>query len=90
MALPVHSVSAPTSPLLLGEQRNLFKLFYLDTGMLLSAYPKSVAQALIAPQEEKPKANLGAAFEGFVAQELKAHGFDLRYFPPRRSASWIL
>ncbi len=85
VALPVYSVSAPTSPLLLGEQRNLFKLFYLDTGMLLSSYPKSVAQALLAVEaEDGPKVNLGAAYEGFVAQELKAHGFALRYFASKK------
>lgn len=85
VALPVYSVNAPTSPLLLGEQRNLFKLFYLDTGMLLSSYPKSVAQALLAEQDEDAsKVNLGAAYEGFVAQELKAHGFALRYFASKK------
>lgn len=28
--------------------------------------------------------NMGAAFEGFVAQELKAHGFRLRYFTSKK------
>ncbi|MDR0852119.1 MAG: DUF4143 domain-containing protein, partial [Clostridiales Family XIII bacterium] len=28
----------------------------------------------------KPGANMGGIYENFVAQELKAHGFDLRYF----------
>ena len=27
---------------------------------------------------------MGAAFEGFVAQELKAHGFRLRYFTSKK------
>lgn len=85
VALPVYGVSAPTSPLLLGERRNLFKLFYLDTGMLLSSYPKSVSQALLMGQaNDEPKVNLGAAYEGFVAQELKAHGFALRYFSSKK------
>ena len=85
VALPVYSVSAPTSPLLLSEQRNLFKLFYLDTGMLLSSYPKSVAQGILTGQSDgSPKVNLGAAYEGFVAQELKAHGFALRYFASKK------
>lgn len=85
VALPVHNVSAPTSPLLLGVQRNLFKLFYLDTGMLLSTYPKSVAQTLLTGQaKDAPKVNLGAAYEGFVAQELKAHEFELRYFTSKK------
>lgn len=40
VALPVYNVNAPVAPLLVGEQRSLFKLFYLDTGMLMSSYPK--------------------------------------------------
>lgn len=85
VALPVYNVSAPVSPLLVGEQHNLFKLFYLDTGMLMSSYPKKVAQEVF---DGTPKGsfgmNMGAAFEGFVAQELKAHGFKLRYFTSKK------
>ena len=47
VALPVYNVTAPVAPLLLGEQRNLFKLFYLDTGMLMSSYSKRVAQGVL-------------------------------------------
>ena len=85
VALPVYNVSAPIPPLLVGEQRNLFKLFYLDTGMLMSSYPKKVAQEVFdgAP-EGSFGMNMGAAFEGFVAQELKAHGFKLRYFTSKK------
>ena len=85
VALPVYNVAAPTSPLLFGEQRNLFKLFYLDTGMLMSSYPKSVAQTVLSGDATGEFGmNMGAAYEGFVAQELKAHGFDLRYFSSKK------
>ncbi len=85
VALPVYSVTAPVAPLLLGEQRNLFKLFYLDTGMLMSSYSKKVAQGVFDGTAESPfNMNMGAAYEGFVAQELKAHGFRLRYFTSKK------
>lgn len=85
VALPVYNVSAPVSPLLLAEQRNLFKLFYLDTGLLMSSYPKSVSQAVLAGDEGGDFGmNMGAAYEGFVAQELRAHGFALRYFASKK------
>ena len=85
VALPVYNVAAPTSSLLFGEQRSLFKLFYLDTGMLMSSYPKSVAQTVLSGDATGELGmNMGAAYEGFVAQELKAHGFDLRYFSSKK------
>ena len=85
VSLPVYNVTAPVAPLLLGEQRSLFKLFYLDTGMLMSSYSKKVAQGVFDGEAEGPFGmNMGAAFEGFVAQELKAHGFRLRYFTSKK------
>ena len=85
VALPVYNVSAPVAPLLVGEQRNLFKMFYLDTGMLMSSYSKKVAQGVFDGEAEGSfSMNMGAAFEGFVAQELKARGFKLRYFTSKK------
>lgn len=85
VALPVYNVNAPVAPLLVGEQRSLFKLFYLDTGMLMSSYPKGVAQGVFdGTAEGSFGMNMGAAFEGFVAQELKARGFRLRYFTSKK------
>lgn len=85
VALPVYNVSAPVAPLLVGEQRNLFKMFYLDTGMLMSSYSKKVAQGVFDGEAEGSFGmNMGAAFEGFIAQELKARGFKLRYFTSKK------
>lgn len=85
VALPVYNVSAPVSPLLIAEQRNLFKLFYLDTGLLISSYSKRVAQGVIDGAAQGGfNMNMGAAYEGFVAQELRAHGFKLRYFTSKK------
>ena len=81
VALPVYNVTAPTSPLIASEQRNLFKLFYADTGMLMSSFPKSVSAGIL---DGEPSINMGATYEGFVAQELACHGHALRYFSSKK------
>lgn len=81
VALPVYNVSAPISPLLVAEQRNLFKLFYLDAGLLASSYPKRAYEGLL---DGRATMNFGAVYEAFVAQELAAHGFALRYFTSKK------
>ena len=82
VALPVYNVSAPVFPLLVSEQRNLFKLFYLDAGMLASTFPKKAYEGLL---DGRANMNMGAAYEAAVAQELKAHGVALRYFSSKKS-----
>lgn len=53
--------------------------------MLMSSYSKRVAQGVFDGEAEDAFGmNMGAAFEGFVAQELKAHGFRLRYFTSKK------
>lgn len=81
VSLAVYNVAAPVKPLLMNEQHNKFKLFYLDAGMLASTYPKAVYEGLL---DGRPTANMGAVYEAFVAQELAAHGFALRYYASRK------
>lgn len=81
VALPVYNVSAPISPLLVNEQRNLFKLFYLDVGMLASRYPKSSYGGIL---DGKASMNMGCAYEAFVAQELAGRGLPLRYYASKK------
>lgn len=81
VALPVYNVTAPVHPLLLVEQHNKFKLFYLDAGMLASAYPKTAYEGLL---DGKPSMNMGGVYEAVVAQQLIAHGFELRYFSNKK------
>lgn len=84
VVLPVFNVTAPVSPLLASEQRSLFKLFYLDVGMLMSSYPKSVAQGVLDGASSEFAMNMGAVYENFVAQELRAQGVPLRYFVSKK------
>lgn len=81
VALPAFNVKAPVSPLLINESHNLFKLFLSDVGLLASRYSKQMAIGLL---DGRPYSNLGGIYENFVAQELAAHGFALRYFKSKR------
>lgn len=81
VALPVYNVSAPISPLLVNERHNLFKLFYLDVGMLASRYPKSSYEGIL---DGRADMNMGRAYEAVVAQELTARGLPLRYYSSKK------
>lgn len=81
VALPVYNLDQPKHPLKLNEQRNLFKLFYSDVGLLTSQYPDNVKMKLL----NKDKGiNNGALFENVVAQELFAHHIDLYYYNSKK------
>ena len=84
VALPTYNVEAPTMPLLLNKQRNLFKLFLNDVGLLAAMYGGDIQVRLL----NNLNVNSGAAFENLVAQELYAHGFaidhDLFYFNSKK------
>ena len=77
VALPVYNVEEPRIPLRLSEQRNLFKLFLNDVGLLASCYASEFQLQIITGETN---INFGGIFENFVAQELKAHGYGLHYF----------
>lgn len=77
VAIPVFNVDEPRYPLRLAEQRNLFKLFQNDVGLLACQYSNDVQIKLLRGEVNM---NYGAVFENFAAQELLAHGFDLFYF----------
>lgn len=77
VALPTYNVEEPRLPLKLGEQRNLFKLFLCDVGLLASQYAANIAIDLLTGNVE---INYGAIYENFAAQELKTHGYNLYYF----------
>ena len=84
VAIPAYNVEAPTMPLLLNKQRNLFKLFLNDVGLLTAMYGGNIQVRLLNNQN----INYGAAYENLVAQELYAHGFaidhDLFYFNSKK------
>ena len=77
VAIPVYNISEPKLPLIISENRNLFKLFFSDVGLLTSCYSNQVKLAIL----NKEKAiNNGALFENVVAQELLAQRHKEYYF----------
>ncbi|MCD8363423.1 MAG: AAA family ATPase [Lachnospiraceae bacterium] len=81
VALPVFCVEEPTAPLLLSRSTNLFKLFLADVGLLASMYMDGIQVRILNRETE---VNFGSVYENVVAQELKAHGFDLYYFNSKK------
>lgn len=81
VALPVYNVEEPRLPLKLSAQRNLFKLFLNDVGLLSYMYSIQFQQQMIMGEAN---INFGAIFENFAAQELRAHGYALYYFNSKK------
>ena len=81
VAIPVYNVEEPTIPLLLSRSRNLFKLFQNDIGLLTCQFSDGIQLRLL---KDEKGINFGSIYENVVAQELRAHGFDLYYFNSKK------
>ncbi len=81
VALPVYCASEPSLPLLLSRSTNLFKLFASDVGLLASMYMDGLQLRILNREVD---INFGAVYENVIAQELRAHGFDLYYYNSKK------
>ena len=72
VAIPTYNLDEPRIPLLLSKQRNLFKLYLNDVGLLAAMYGGNIQTRLLSKDSN---INYGSVFENLVAQELSAHGF---------------
>ncbi len=81
VALSTYNVDKPCVPLKLNEQRNLFKLFLNDVGLLACMYSSGFQLNIMIGEIN---ANFGAIFENFAAQELHSHGYYLYYFNSKK------
>ena len=81
VALPTYNVSEPVTPLRLSESRSLFKLFQNDVGLLAAQYADGIAMKLLTGEVN---INYGAIYENAVAQELRAHGWNLYYYNSKK------
>ena len=77
VALPAYNVDEPRYPLMLSMKSRLFKLFLNDVGLLTCMCGMDVVRDLLS---DRTDINFGSLYENVVAQELKAHGFDLYYY----------
>ncbi len=86
VAIPTLNIQEPTISFKLNEQRNLFKLFQNDVGLLCCQYAPGIQLKLL---QGEVKQNYGAIYENLVAQELFCHGFggddhELHYFNSKK------
>lgn len=81
VALAANSVSEPKRPLLRTENPSRFKLYSLDSGILLSQYSLNSSMDII---DGSGDANYGAVYENVVAQELTASNYPLFYYANNR------
>ena len=77
VVLPTYSVTEPKAPLTRTAQRNRFKLYSSDTGLLLSQYTPQITLNVI---ENATAVNFGAVYENAVAQELACQSSTLFYY----------
>ncbi len=82
IALEVKAVSRPTYPLIENSGKNLLKLYLNDVGILSGIFFKNNIQAIMA---DVKSVNLGSVYETVVAQELRAHGYNLCYYDNKKN-----
>ncbi len=82
ITLGVNAISKPSFPLVENSGKNLIKLYMNDVGILTGIFFGSNIKAVM---DDIASINLGSVYETAVAQELKAHGFNLYYYDNKKS-----
>lgn len=77
ITLDVKAISQPTFPLIESSGKNLLKLYLNDVGILTGILYRNNISAVL---DDVRSINLGTVYESVVAQELKAHGYNLYYY----------
>lgn len=82
IALEVKAISKPSFPLVENSGKNLLKLYMNDVGLLTNVF---YGIGIKAVMDDAESVNLGSVYETVVAQELKAHGFNLYYYDNKKN-----
>ena len=82
IALEVKAISTPTYPLVENSGKNLLKLYLNDVGILSGIFYRNNIKAVMS---DVKSINLGSLYETVVAQELRAHGYDLYYYDNKKN-----
>lgn len=82
IALEVKAISTPTYPLVENSGKNLLKLYLNDVGILSGIFYRNNIKAVMS---DIKSINLGSVYETVVAQELKAHGYELYYYDNKKN-----
>lgn len=82
VALEVKAISKPSFPLVENSGKNLLKLYLNDVGVLSGIFYRNNIKAIMT---DVNSVNLGSIYETVVAQELKAHGYNLYYYDNKKN-----
>lgn len=82
VSLEVKAISKPSYPLVENSGKNLLKLYLNDVGILSGIFYHNNIKAVMS---ELKSINLGSVYETVVAQELKAHGYNLYYYDNKKN-----
>ena len=82
VALEVDAISQPVYPLVQNAGKNLLKLYLNDVGIFTNILYHNNIKPVLADERS---VNLGAVYETVVAQELKAHGYNLYYYDNKKN-----
>ena len=81
ITLEVKAISQPSFSLAQNAGKNLFKLYVNDVGLFTGILYRNNIKAVM---NDIGSINLGSVYETVVAQELKAHGFELYYYDNKK------
>lgn len=82
IALEVKAISKPSYPMVENSGKNLLKLYLNDVGILSGIFYRNNITAVMSDMRS---INLGSVYETVVAQELKAHGYELYYYDNKKN-----
>lgn len=82
IALEVKAISQPTYPLVENVSKNLLKLYINDVGLYAGILYRNNIKPIM---NDECSINLGSVYETVVAQELRAHGFNLYYYDNKKN-----
>lgn len=82
ITLEVKAISKPSFPLIENSGKNLLKLYLNDVGILTGILYRNNIMPIISDERST---NLGSVYETVVAQELRAHGFNLLYYDNKKN-----
>lgn len=82
ITLDVKAISRPQFPLIESSHKNLLKLYLNDVGILTGILYSTNIRSIL---DDVRSINLGTVYESVVAQELKAHGYNLYYYDNKKN-----
>ena len=82
ITLDVKAISRPQFPLIESSHKNLLKLYLNDVGILTGILYNTNIRSVL---DDVRSINLGTVYESVVAQELKAHGYNLYYYDNKKN-----